>query len=229
MNMKYILIILAAITFLLSPEKTTMAQSPTSSNSGSLPSNSVREKVREKIETTKNNPKAYIGTVTDKTQDSIQMKNLEGEIEFVSINPSEVVFIKIGKTTSNIKFTDLAIGDFSVVMGYLNNQSDTTTPTQGNGVLKAKRILIINPLEKIKRFCIYGEIIKIDKKTATIKDSGGENIDISFPKKWVGPEIKELNPGDKIFAVLIQNGNVFEVRTVSLAQKVSPSPTKKVQ
>src|SRR4030042_5334648 len=106
--MKYILIIFITIIFLSIP-KNVAAQSQTSSDSGSLPSDSIREKVREKFQTTKNNPKAYIGTVTDKTQDSIQMKNLGGEIEFVSIDPSEVVFIKIAKTTAAVKFTDLAI------------------------------------------------------------------------------------------------------------------------
>src|SRR3990167_9956436 len=95
-----VIISLAAILF--HPSDASSQESATSA------ADEIREKVKDKIESVLNEPKAYIGTVTDKTEGSLQIKNSDGLIQLVSVNSQKVSFAKVGKTTSPIKFGDLA-------------------------------------------------------------------------------------------------------------------------
>ncbi|OGM20855.1 hypothetical protein A2863_00065 [Candidatus Woesebacteria bacterium RIFCSPHIGHO2_01_FULL_38_9b] len=172
---------------------------------------SVRDKVKEKVETVRKNPKAYIGTLTDKTQDSIQIKNAKGEILFASINPDEVDFVKTINKTTAIKFSDVAIGDYVIAMGYRN----------GNSVLTAKR-LIVTTESTSERKIVYGTIKKIEKKEITVFDKNNQEFTFTFPKTWKGPEIKELSENDTLVLVAIAKDDKESIRTIELI--TSPSP-----
>lgn len=172
---------------------------------------SVREKVKEKVETVRKNPKAYIGSVTDKTQDSIQIKNSKGEIQFVSINPDEVDFVKSTNKSTAIKFNDVAIGDYVIAMGYRN----------GNSVLTTKR-LIVTTESTSERKIVYGTIKKIEKKEITVFDKNNQEFTFTFPKTWKGPEIKELSENDTLVLVAIAKDDKESIRTIELI--TSPSP-----
>ena len=77
--------------------------------------------------------KAYLGVVTDIADNTIQIKTNTSEIRQTSTNKDDVIVVKDdGKTTKTVKFTDVAIGDFIVAMGYVGP----------NLVLSAQRILI---------------------------------------------------------------------------------------
>ncbi|PIZ49434.1 hypothetical protein COY29_01885, partial [Candidatus Woesebacteria bacterium CG_4_10_14_0_2_um_filter_39_14] len=82
----------------------------------------VREIVLKKVEDILNSPKAYLGTVTDIAEKTIQLKTDSGAIEQVSAED-----LPAGK--AGVKLTDIAIGDYIIAMGYRN----------GNHVLNAKR------------------------------------------------------------------------------------------
>jgi hypothetical protein len=162
---------------------------------------SVLQKVKEKVEALKKNPKAYIGTITDKTDSSIQIKDVAGKIELVSINDA-THYIKIDKSETEIKFSDIAIGDFISALG-----------TFGSGqVLNARRV-ILSPPPLTNRKVVIGTVASIIKKDITV-NTGGEPVTISFPSKWSGPEIKELAPGDVMVAVTIATGTKLNVRTI---------------
>lgn len=187
----------------------------TSTESG----DSIREKVREKIEQVKSKPKALIGTVTDKTEDTIEIKERTGEIQLISVSPSEVSFVKIGTKSVNVKFSDVAIGDFIVAMGFYN----------GNSVLSARRVLLTKPPEEPTRDINSGIIQKIDKKIVTIKDKDNNEIYLEFGKRWKGPELKELNTGDLITAVGETDSDKIKVRSVFVAKRTETSPTPKAK
>jgi hypothetical protein len=98
----------------------------------------IRENVAQKVAAAMNQPKAYLGVVTDITSTTIQTKTPESQIEQIAIGGSEIVVVNSkGTNNKTVKLTDIAIGDFIVAMGYVN----------GNQVLEAQRILITDPLQ----------------------------------------------------------------------------------
>ena len=121
--------------------------------------NEVREKVQEKVNEAMRVPKFVMGSVTDKLAGTIELRDLEGEIRQVSLSPDEAVFVKIAKTRTEVKFADLAIGDFIVAMGFSN----------GNGVLEGKRILITTEFETSGREAILGTVLDPKKAEFTLK------------------------------------------------------------
>jgi hypothetical protein len=94
-------------------------------------SSAFEEKGEDRIEKAANKPKAYLGTVTDITDSTIQVRTMSSEIRQISTSP-EVVVVKTDPSNKVVKLEDIAIGDFIVAMGYKN----------GNQVLSSQRILI---------------------------------------------------------------------------------------
>jgi len=172
----------------------------------------VREKVREKVENLFQNPKAYIGSVTDKNQDSLQIKNVDGEIQLISVDTQTTSFVKITKTQSSIKYTDIAIGDYIVAMGFA---ADAT--------LTSKRILITQPPATANREIISGTIADIQKNSLSLNSNDAIAWDLSFPKSWKGPDIKELSIGDILIAVGEAKDSTLTIRTIAIMQKSVPS------
>lgn len=119
----------------------------------------IRQKVEAKVADLLNKPKAYIGTVTDITDSTIQIKTMDGEIKQISTANDGVTVVKANPTAKTVKLTDIAIGDFIVAMGYINSSS----------VLSAQRILIVDPITEPKITALIGNISDIDKKTTIPK------------------------------------------------------------
>lgn len=211
---KYIYFTILTTFFFLLPLKEVHAQ--VASDEG----DSVLQKIKQKVETIRKNPKAFAGTVTDKTQDSIQVKNLTGKIEQISIK-GDVAFVKIGKSPSQIKFADIAIGDFIVAMGYTN----------GNSLLDAKRILLTAPPPELKRKMFMGEISEMKKREIIITDSNNQINAFSFPVKWKGPDLKVLKTGMKVFVISLENDKGVQIiRTIQITDDLlSPTPPQKIK
>lgn len=185
---------------------------------------SIRDKVKEKIEQVLNKPKAYLGTVTDKTEDTLQIKNFKGEIQFVSVESDQTSLASVGKTTKAIKYDDVAIGDFIIAMGYMASE-DESEKTNGDSVLETKRILVTEPIEPTKRKIVFGNVVSIEKKILTLK-SGEEEFQFEFPKSWKGPEIDEISENDRVVIVSVPDEEKMIIRTIEIILKnASPSPT----
>jgi len=185
---------------------------------------SIRDKVKEKIEQVLNKPKAYLGTVTDKTEDTLQIKNFKGEIQFVSVESDQTSLASVGKTTKAIKYDDVAIGDFIIAMGYMASE-DESEKTNGDSVLETKRILVTEPIEPTKRKIVFGNVVSIEKKILTLK-SGEEEFQFEFPKSWKGPEIDEISENDRVVIVSVPDEEKMIIRTIEIILKnTSPSPT----
>lgn len=125
----------------------------------STQSGDIREKIQEKVQAALNKPKSYMGTVTDIAETTLQLKNLKGEIKQISSN-KETTISNIISTPKSVNFSDIAIGDFIVAMGYVNT----------NSVLDTKRILVTSPLENVSR---KSYLAKIDTYS---KNSGSANL-----------------------------------------------------
>jgi len=183
--------------------------------------NSVRDNVQKKVEEARIIPFAYIGTVTDIAEQTIQInkfifsktKEDAGEIQQISVDEENTVFVKVTKSTTFVKFSDLAIGDFIIAMGFKN----------GNGVLEGKRILITTSVELTTRKAIFGEPSEITKRSLTLTASTGKEWVVEFGTTWVGPELSEIEEGDKIMIVGTTEGNILDARFLHI---VTPEVTE---
>lgn len=173
----------------------------------------VRDRVKEKVEVARKNPKAYIGSVTDKTEDTLQIQNDLGEIQLISIDPESATFSKIDKKTISADYDDVGIGDYIVAMGFTN----------GNGVLEAKRVIITSAPEPFDLTVLQGKITSINKNVVTI-NTKGDDYTINFPKRWNGPEISQLEENMSLILIGSIENSTINIRTIHNA---SPTPVEK--
>jgi hypothetical protein len=180
----------------------------------------VREKVKERIEGVLKKPKAFLGTITDKTGDTLQIKNIKGEIQFISGDPDQTSFVSIGKTSRAIKYDDVALGDFIIAMGYVSDENNENR-TNGRFVLEAKRVLVTEEVKAAERSIHFGKVAKIERRILTII-SADQEISLEFPRTWKGPEISEIFENDRVAVVSIpQNGKTM-IRTIEVIEGSTP-------
>lgn len=155
----------------------------------------IRAKVEEKVKELINKPKAYLGTVTDIADSTIQIKTNESQIQQISARDENISVIKAGTTNKAVKLTDVAIGDFIVAMGYINS----------NSVLTAQRILITSPVTEPKVIATLGKLSDIDKKIATSKSAKAK--------------LKTVKEDDQIIFVTTEVDSIQTIRSVFVVQK----------
>ena len=113
---------------------------------------------KNKMENSNNdNFHAYLGSVTDITDTSFQMKSDDGDIKQVTFsNTTTVVNIvsKIKEATTK----DLAIGDYVIAMGVVGE----------NDILNASRVLVTIQDKEIIVKAVFGTISEINKKILQI-------------------------------------------------------------
>lgn len=166
----------------------------------STASDSIREKVQQKVDEALKKPKAFIGTITDISENTLQIKTDTGEIKQSSVT-SDTVFVKIDKTTKEIKLSDVAIGDFIVAMGLKN----------GDEVLEAKRILITAPITEPKRSISMG-------KGADITAAKNTLFYLFKEDKLTKSKAASLENESKIIYVSEEEGGKTTTRTVFILQ-----------
>lgn len=201
------LLLIPAFGFILS---TNAFGQESSTNEG----DSVRDVVRQKVEEARKNPKAYIGTLTDKTETSLELRNETGEILQISVNEDEVSIAKTGDASFSLKFADVAIGDFVVAMGYKSP----------NGVLDARRILVTSAIEKPARKILVGTVTASERNLLTVseKETGQEfevtparNIRVTLnDEKNTRVNFSTISEGDEVIAVNAQEGDDLEARRI---------------
>ena len=117
--------------------------------------------VAGKVAAALNQPKAYLGTVTDIADSTIQIKSLESQIEQIDISGTGISVVNTKDSDNKtVKLTDIGIGDFIVAMGYINQ----------NSVLAAQRILVTNPVLTPEINVSIGKVTDVSQKTLTVSD-----------------------------------------------------------
>ncbi len=175
----------------------------------------IDDKVRQKVTEVARQPIAYLGTVTDINQESIQIKNNGSEIEQIATS-EETDFAKTtGTSTDTASLEDVAIGDFLIAMG----------TTNGNGVLSASRIIITTSIKTTSRTIIYGQVKTIDEKEVSLSLTEGKEQTVTFGKSWQGPELSEVEEGSLILIGGTPDEETFAVRSLYLIPPETPEPT----
>lgn len=149
-------------------QKNTIMASPSPSNATG--ESAIRQKVEEKVAAALMQPKAFLGTVTDITDSTIQVKSIEGDIKQISATPDSVSVINSTDDSSReVKLTDIAIGDFIVAMGYKGS----------NNVLIAQRILITDPVKPPQITVNFGKVTDTGVGTITVTPLKGEAVGVT--------------------------------------------------
>lgn len=151
-------VLLFTFSFFIFTSAPTMAQEATSATQSSI-KDEVREKVREKVQDLAHTPHALVGTLADISDSTLQVKTLVNETEQAAIDEN-TKFVRVAKGKSTeIKFADLVLKDFIVVMGFKN----------GNNILAAGRVITYDTNPITLRRAVYGVVDKNEKGTLTIK------------------------------------------------------------
>ncbi len=166
------------------------AVTPSTPNDAATGDAAIREKVAQKVAAAMNQPKAYLGVVTDITSSTIQTKTPESQIEQIAAGGTGITVVNTkGKNNKVVKLTDIAIGDFIVAMGYVN----------GSQVLQAQRILITDPLKDSGLSVSFAKVTNTSKNSLTITDvKSGEG--------------STLTPGKNTVIASFANGKVSTVK-----------------
>lgn len=180
---------------------------------------SIRERVEQKVSQALASPKALLGTVTDISENTLQIKSAAGEIEQISVS-ADTSALAMGKTNKEVKVADVAIGDYIVAMGFMN----------GNGVLNTKRILITSPDETTNRMAILTKVSK-DNNTSLITQAirTGEDKKITPQKAAAVFVISEgkvskitfakINLDDTLVAIGTDTSDTFSARTIFVVNR----------
>lgn len=194
------LIILTVLWMLLATKSIFAA---TATTSPTPTSSTIEEQVKRRIDDIKNSPKAYVGTVTDKTQNTLQIRTEKEEIKMVSADPATTIVKKDQDKSTPSKYDDVAIGDFIIAIGFRN----------GNDVLNAKKIIITSNPTAPKRKIIKAKIASNLKNQVKI-NAADKIINLKFPKRWQGPEKKELLEGDLVVVFGEFEDNNINLRSI---------------
>jgi hypothetical protein len=133
----------------------------------------IRNNVQERLEEALTSPIAYLGSVTDISEETLQVSRVDltesnnnGEIVQISVTDNTEYVDTTGDDSELIEFTDVAIGDFIIAMG----------PTNTEGVLEASRILVTDTISPTERVIIVGIISQVDDVDESIILDSGETI-----------------------------------------------------
>ncbi|KKQ92458.1 MAG: hypothetical protein UT58_C0024G0009 [Microgenomates group bacterium GW2011_GWC1_39_7b] len=193
--------------------------SPTSAQDSS-DSSDIRLRVQEKVREALNKPKAYLGTVTDIADSTIQIKTSESQIKQISTDTIATTVVKTGTINKTVKLEDIAIGDFIVAMGYINS----------NSVLSAQRILIASPVTEPKIEAKLAKVIDLSKKTITAQTlNEGQNVTITpgaktdmqtfILGKLASVKITGIVQGDLIIYITDSSTDTPVIRSVFVIQQ----------
>ncbi len=195
------------------------SSSPTTTEDSSE-SSDVRTRVQEKVREALNKPKAYLGTVTDIADSTIQIKTSESQIKQISTDIIATTVVKTGTVNKTVKLADIAIGDFIVAMGYVNSSS----------VLSAQRILISSPVTEPKVEAVLAKVTTVSKKvimaedpkdgqSTTITPSTKTNIETYDKGKLTSIKIAGIAQGDLIIYITDSSTETPTIRSIFVIQQ----------
>ncbi len=187
----------------------------------------INQNVAQRLAQASNHPKTYLGSVTDIADSTIEIKSLDSEIQQISTAGSGIAVIDTrGNLTKSLKLTDIAIGDFIIAMGYVDESH----------VLSARRILISDSTTEPKVAYSLAKIANITKGSltvinvsdgskATLQPDKNTDIEIVNNGKSKNAKLSNLNIGDEIIYVTNTTAGEVIPRSVFDIAPVSPTPT----
>lgn len=216
------------------PKPTTEETPEPNSDEVSSTSSDIRKKVDEKIEKVMSAPKFYMGSITDVSLKTIQIRNLSlngdgksGEIRQISVS-DQTVYKKVGSKDKELTMTDLAIGDFVIAVGYVNS----------NSVLEANQLIVTDEPQATTRSAVYGKISDLAKGKFNLLGKEGSALNIKYSEPIKITYIKDgktqslktssLEDGDNVIVLGTMSENDLVSRRIHIVELApTPQPTTK--
>lgn len=125
----------------------------------------LKQEVNQKLQN-----KAYAGNVKTKTDNSLTLATKTGP-KIVSINQDTEYESKV---KSKVKFSAKTLGeeDYLAALGDIDN----------NGVLTAKKIILLNPQPGAKTY-LWGQVVSISDRLVTVRDRDYKTYTVSVTNK----------------------------------------------
>ena len=153
--------------------------------SAEISDNIEGESPEDRLKRAANPPKAILGTITDITENFIQVQNGQDQIEQVALNEA-TTFTNIVKEQTEVDLNDLAIGDYIAAIGF--NSENT---------LVARRIIITLPSDKSNTQVLFGTVNELSAKDFLIQ---------------VGDKEWSIDATGKVQVTTIDDGNLSTIR-----------------
>ena len=114
------------------------------------------------------NAGSLIGTVTDVSEDTFQIRTSTGQIEQLTVNAETTTYANIVGDSEEIEFSDIAIGDYIVAMGFKNGQE----------ILEAQRVLVTTETSITDRKGLYGTVQTLSSSEFILLNRDGQEYSI---------------------------------------------------
>jgi hypothetical protein len=158
---------------------------------------------------------AYLGSVTDKTQESLQIKDSRSEIRFISVDPTKTTFVRINDDgQKEAVFDDVAIGDYIAALG-----------VEGlNQVLDTRQIILTIPSGGLGNSAFQGKITESTRNEATLKVSDQTEFSVK-PAKTVSVTsgdtqtksvFSDLEEDQEVLVSGVQDGSTITARKIHI-------------
>lgn len=161
----------------------------------------IREKVREKIENIVHKPRAVVGTLTEITDSTLQIQTRSGQLQMAATG-EETTYVRTtrGRRTE-VEFEDLVLGDFIIAMGFRN----------GNEVLETRRVITYDSSPLTERRAVFGVVQGNENGTLTLQHPKTAEVwtvetsrDTKITRKgedgFEEIDVDEVQVGDRIIA-----------------------------
>ncbi len=179
----------------------------------------IQEYVDQRLDDVKNRLIAIIGTVTDKTEDTIQLETESNEIRLVSV-VDNATFAQSNGTSGSIEYDDIGIGDYVITMGRLD----------ANNVLVAQRVVVTAQPDEPTQEVVLANITQTEDEFVAISISDGNpvvfeiNRSTEITKKDEDGLISsstssELDVNDKILIIGNKNEESFEAVRIHIIEQ----------
>ncbi len=167
-----------------------------------------------------NPTKVSMGTITDITDNTIQISTNLDKIDLVSVDEENTDFVKSGES---IPYEEIAIGDYVIAMG---NRGD-------NEVLQSSRMLVIDKPQDLMRKIFYGNVLEPGRRFITLDFGSGEKISVNtstdlrvLDGKDEEIEMEDIVEGDVIACSgVIDEGELYARIIQVISSPITETPT----
>lgn len=161
---------------------------------------------------------ALLGSVTDISENTIQIKTPDDLIEQISVS-SDTTYANVISANTDIEFSEVAIGDFIIGLG-----------VRANNILDAERVLVTEEPGVSDLMAVFGEIVSLSSSEFIVTHADGKDYSIDATGKidvtkhdengeFVRARLSESSEGEKIIII----GNM-EDELIASRIHIFPSP-----
>ncbi len=187
-----IYLVLSFLNLVFAPLSGAQTPSPSATAGAQQLRDAVQQKVAQELANLKQAVarKAYVGNISAKSDVSITITNLKNQSRTALVSADTTIKLLAGKDGTP---ADLKVGNFVIAMGDVDS----------NGVLTAKRLLVINAPAADRREVVFGTVTKALTSSLTVENKNKETwtVRLSSSTKYTGnTKATDIKVGSKIVA-----------------------------